>query len=148
MSDGSKRMGRTIKAEKIVLQDLLTNNELTREELVDLGIMIGTDFHPGIKGIGPKTGLKLIKKFGNIENICAEKNIDIPENLNLIREIFLNHPVNDNYQIKLNPINLDKLRKWLLSRDFSNSRIDRNFKKLEKSSQVRDFGQASLSDYF
>ena len=28
---------------------------------MDLAIMIGTDYHPGIKGIGPKTGLKLSK---------------------------------------------------------------------------------------
>lgn len=148
MSDGSKRMGRTIKAEKIILNDILKDNELTREELVDLGIMIGTDFHPGIKGIGPKTGLKLIRKFGNIEKICEEKNIEIPKNLDLIRQIFLNHPINEKYDIKLSPINLDKLREWLLSRDFSNSRIERNFKKLEKASQVRNLGQSSLSDFF
>ena len=38
-----------------------------------MGIMIGTDFHPGIPGIGPKTGLKLIKQYGTIERICEEK---------------------------------------------------------------------------
>ena len=73
MSDGSKRMGRTIKENN--LNELLIENELTREELIDLGIMIGTDFHPGIKG-GPKTGMKLIKKFGNIE-ICDEKRLKL-----------------------------------------------------------------------
>jgi flap endonuclease-1 len=148
MSDGSKRMGRTIKAEKIILNELLTENDLTREELVDLGIMIGTDFHPGIKGIGPKTGMKLIRKFGTIEKICIEKEIDVPENLDLIRKIFLNHPINENYDLKLKPVNLESLREWLLSRDFSESRIERNFKKLEKASQVRNIGQSSLSDFF
>jgi len=148
MSDGSKRMGRTIKAEKIILNELLIENDITREELVDLGIMIGTDFHPGIKGIGPKTGMKLIKKLGTIEKICAEKEIEVPENLDLVREIFLNHPINENYDLKLRPVNLEPLRKWLLSRDFSESRIERNFKRLEKSSQVRNIGQSSLSDFF
>ncbi len=141
-------MGRTIKAEKIILNELLNENDLTREELVDMGIMIGTDFHPGIKGIGPKTGLKLIKKLGTIENICVEKEIDVPENLELIREIFLNHPINEDYDLKLKPVDLESLRKWLLSRDFSESRIERNFKKLEKASQVRNIGQSSLSDFF
>ncbi|MGC6452270.1 MAG: flap structure-specific endonuclease [Pirellulaceae bacterium] len=148
MSDGSKRMGRTIKAEKIILNELLIENELTREELIDLGIMIGTDFHPGIKGIGPKTGMKLIKKFGNIEKICDEKGIEVPENLDLIREIFLNHPINENYDLNLKPVNLESLKQWLLSRDFSDARIERNFKRLEKSSQVRNIGQSSLSDFF
>ena len=61
MSHGSKRHGRTVKAQKINLQELLATHDLTREQLVDLAIMIGTDFHPGLKGIGPKTGIKLIK---------------------------------------------------------------------------------------
>ncbi len=148
MSDGSKRMGRTIKAEKILLDDLLNENKLSREELVDLGIMIGTDFHRGIKGIGPKTGLKLIKKFGTIEEICIEKEIEIPENLDLIREIFLNHPINEDYDLTLKPVNLESLKTWLISRDFSEKRIERNFKRLEKSAQVRNIGQSSLSDFF
>ena len=61
MSHGTKKFGRTLTAERIVLKDLLDENDITHEQLVDLGIMIGTDFHPGFKGVGPKTGLKLIK---------------------------------------------------------------------------------------
>jgi len=42
-----------------------------------MAILIGTDFNEGIKGIGPKKSLNLIKKNGNIENtlgtIEAEK---------------------------------------------------------------------------
>ncbi len=148
MSDGRKRMGKTIKAERILLDELLNEHGLSREQLVDLGIMIGTDFHPGIRGIGPKTGLKLIKKFGTIEKICIEKEIEVPENLDLIREIFLNHPINENYDLKLKPVDLESLRKWLISRDFSENRIERNFKRLEKSSQVRNIGQSSLDDFF
>ena len=74
--------------------------------------------------------------------------VTVPENLDLVREIFLNHPINENYDLKLRPVNLEPLRKWLLSRDFSESRIERNFKRLEKSSQVRNIGQSSLSDFF
>ena len=55
---------------------MLEMHEISYEQLVDLGIMIGTDFHEGIKGIGPKTGLKLIKKHGTMEEI-AKKNKDI-----------------------------------------------------------------------
>jgi 5'-3' exonuclease len=46
----------------------------------------------GIKGIGPKTGLKLIKEFGTIEAICAAKDKEIPARIDEIREIFSNHP--------------------------------------------------------
>ena len=64
-SHGTRRFGRVIHAERIVLNDMLEEHGITREQLVDVGIMVGTDFHPGIKGIGRKTGLKLIQKLGN-----------------------------------------------------------------------------------
>ena len=95
MSHGSKRHGRTVKAQQINLQELLSTHDLTREQLVDLAIMIGTDFHPGLKGIGPKTGIKLIKSLETIEAICEEKGKEVPERLDEIREIFLNHPCNE-----------------------------------------------------
>ncbi len=63
-SHGTRRFGRAIHAERIVLSDMLEEHDITREQLVDVGIMVGTDFHPGIKGIGPKTGLKLIPGRG------------------------------------------------------------------------------------
>ncbi|MEC7436953.1 MAG: flap structure-specific endonuclease, partial [Candidatus Thermoplasmatota archaeon] len=89
MSHGTKKFGRTLTAERIILKDLLDEHGITHEQLVDLGIMIGTDFHPGIKGIGPKTGIKLIKQYGSIEAICQEKDKQVPERLDEIREIFL-----------------------------------------------------------
>ena len=57
MSHGTRKFGRTLTAEKIVLSDVLEEHEITQEQLVDLGIMIGTDFHPGFRGIGPKRDL-------------------------------------------------------------------------------------------
>lgn len=147
MSAGSKRMGRVIRAEKIVLQELLDENDVSHEQLVDLAIMIGTDFHPGIRGIGPKTGLKLIKEYGTIEEICANKDKEIPLRLDEIRQIFLNHPTSDGYDLQLKPIDMEKLRLWLEDRDMSKSRIERNFKRLEKAENVRDSGQSSLFDF-
>jgi len=147
MSAGSKRMGKVIRAEKIVLADLLAEHELSKEQLVDLAIMIGTDFHPGIRGIGPKTGLKLIKEHMTIEAICAAKDKEIPERLDEIRQIFLNHPTNDDFDLQLKPINMENLRAWLENRDMSNARIERNFKRLDKAGNVRNTGQSSLFDF-
>ncbi|MBT3772704.1 MAG: flap endonuclease-1 [Euryarchaeota archaeon] len=147
MSAGSKRMGKVIRAEKIVLADLLAEHEISKEQLVDLAIMIGTDFHPGIRGIGPKTGLKLIKEHMTIEAICAAKDKEIPERLDEIRQIFLNHPTNDDFDLQLKPINMDNLRAWLENRDMSNARIERNFKRLDKAGNVRNTGQSSLFDF-
>ena len=47
------------------LSKTLNETGLTYEQLIDVAILIGTDFNPdGIKGLGPKTALKLIKQYG------------------------------------------------------------------------------------
>jgi len=48
--------------------------ELTHDQFVDLCIMLGCDYCDSIRGVGPKTALKLIKQHGDIENIL--KNLD------------------------------------------------------------------------
>ena len=146
-SHGTRKFGRMVSAEKIMLQDLLTEHEITHEQLVDLGIMIGTDFHPGIHGIGPKTGLKLIKKFGSIEDICAEKDKEVPENLADIRELFLNHPAQGTLP-NSGMVNENELRKFLVEeREFSERRISRALDRMKSAGRMRDMGQSSLFDF-
>ena len=72
----------------------LSKLELTREQLVDVSILMGTDFNSGIDGIGPKRGVKLVRECGNAEKALEklDKKID---NLDEIRELFLNPSVED-----------------------------------------------------
>ncbi|MFX0105418.1 MAG: flap endonuclease-1 [Candidatus Hodarchaeota archaeon] len=87
----------TLDIEYISLNKFLNNLRITREQLIDMGILIGTDFFPGIKGIGQKTALDLIRKYDNIEKILEnqvkvggkEIFIDL-ELVTQIREIFIN----------------------------------------------------------
>jgi flap endonuclease-1 len=56
--------------EFIELEQVLQQNQITHEQLIDIGILIGTDFNNGgFEGIGPKTALKLIKKYGKLQEI-------------------------------------------------------------------------------
>src|SRR5215510_9653086 len=77
--------------ETVKLPETLGELRLNREQLVDLGILIGTDFNPdGFKGIGPKTALKLMQDHGSIEEIAkANPDFHPPEHLARIRQIFL-----------------------------------------------------------
>ena len=150
MDDGTKRYGRVVHAQSIDLEAMLTGNELTREQLVDLAIMIGTDYHPGIKGIGPKTGLKLIKKFGTLEAVCEAKEKEVPEHLSEIREIFLNHPAVEVEDADLQQGQVD--RKGLVQflqeeRQFSQRRMDQAFEKLKEGGYLREGGQTSLFSF-
>ncbi len=67
---------------EIDCQAVLTGLELTYDQFVDLCIMCGCDYCSTIKGIGPKTALKLIKAHGSLENVIEqlrkEKKYDIP----------------------------------------------------------------------
>ena len=65
-----------IEPEIIEHQQVLDQTELTHEQLVDVGILIGTDYNPGgFAGIGPKTALKLIREYGKLENIEKIKDL-------------------------------------------------------------------------
>jgi len=92
-----------IEPELVKLEETLRNLGVTREQLVDMAILIGTDFNEGIEGIGPKRSYDLIKKYGNIENALEAigKHDAIDENtLKTVREIFLEPEVTDDYTLE------------------------------------------------
>ena len=121
----SKGRARKLEPEIIELEAFLSNLELARAQLVDLAILVGTDFNIGIKGIGPKTALKLIKKHGDLENLPKEVREKLPHNLESIRNIFLEPEVRENYEIKWGELREEELLEFLCEeRDFSKERVD------------------------
>ena len=147
-SHGTRKFGRVLHAERIVLSDTLQSHGITREQLVDLGIMIGTDFHPGIKGIGPKTGLKLIQKHGTLEAIAEAKGFDVPEDLEAIRELFMDHPAESAPIPKHTKAVEEEMRAFLQEeRGFSENRMDRALGRLMKAGRLRSANQPTLFDF-
>jgi flap endonuclease-1 len=118
-----------VELELIELNKLLKELELTREQLIDLAILIGTDYNPeGVKGIGPKTALKLIKEHGKLEAIKLEKAL---ENFFEIREAFLKPKVETQYVLKWIKPNVDGVIQFLCrERDFSESRVKTALEKM------------------
>src|SRR2546422_11501226 len=56
-----------VQPEEISLEATLTNLGITREQLVDMRLLIGTELNAGIKGIAPKKSLWLIKKHVSLD---------------------------------------------------------------------------------
>ena len=83
-----------VSPEVIDLEKSFHNLKLNREQLVDVAILMGTDFNPGIDGVGPKRGLKLIQEFGKAEGALEKLGKEI-KNLDEIRALFLEHPFVD-----------------------------------------------------
>jgi flap endonuclease-1 len=99
----SKATFRAITPELIELDAMLAALGITRAQLVDLGLLVGTDFHPGIKGIGPKKALKLVQTCGGIERMAEEIRAVYSADLQSIRDIYLDPDVTDDYTITFAP---------------------------------------------
>ena len=121
-----KRVYVEVVPEVMKLDHVLKDLELTREQLIDVAILVGTDFNPdGIKGVGPKNALKLIKKYGSIEETIPHlDDAHFPAEPQKIRDIFLNPKVTDNYKLEWKAPNVDGVIDFLCrERDFSEDRI-------------------------
>jgi len=87
---------------QIRLEPNLKSLGISHKQLVDMAILIGTDFNDGVKGIGPKRSLKLIKKAGNIENVVATiggENAPTFDEIKEVRKIFLDPKGTDDYSL-------------------------------------------------
>src|SRR5437879_9830666 len=96
----SKKSSRPLIPELVKLAENLQTLGITREQLVDLALLVGTDFNEGVMGIGPKKGLALIRKYGVAEKLPEEIRSELPEDLNGVRNIFLPARVLQNYSLQ------------------------------------------------
>ena len=130
--------------EIIETQKTLDALELTREQLIDVGILIGTDFNPnGFDRVGPKTALKMIKQHSRLEDIPQIQEQLQEIEYQQIRKIFLEPEVAEVDEIIFNEIDYDSITNYLVkersfSEDRVNSTLSRLKKALEKKSQNLD----------
>jgi flap endonuclease-1 len=123
VSGRRKSRGRTITVnpERIVLSSLLNCLGVTREQLVEIGILVGTDFNPGIRGVGGKTALKIVRN-GEFESVLAEKQPGFDPAP--VREFFLAPPVTDDYTLEWKTPDVEGVVEMLCGRyDFSEERV-------------------------
>ena len=146
----SKNVSIEVVPEVIVMDEVLKECGITYEQLVDVGILVGTDFNPdGIEGLGPKTALKLIKEHGTLENALPHvKNAAFPAEPSKIREIFLNPAITDNYRIEWKEPNVEGAVDFICrQRDFSEDRVRKALEKMQKGIDKAK-GKATLDKWF
>jgi len=129
----SKGVARPLVPEIIELKVLLESLQITREQLVDLAILVGTDFNEGIKDVGPKTALKLIRTHGSLENLPSEYKNQLPPTAEQVRQIFLKPDVTDNYELSFKGLDEEELRKFLcIERGFFPDRVELAIRRMEE----------------
>ncbi|MDD3406645.1 MAG: flap endonuclease-1 [Methanomicrobium sp.] len=131
----------TVSPEKIILSEVLSGLGLSRENLIEIGILIGTDFNEGFRGIGAKTALKIVRE-GKYNEYISEKK---PESdFGHVKEFFLNPPFEGGYDLKWKSCDNDGVIDYLCGEyEFSRGRIDPLLDKLNQKK-----GQKTLEQWF
>ena len=146
----SKNLYVDIVPEVVELAKTLNEVGITYEQLIDVGILIGTDFNPdGIKGLGPKTALKLIKQHGTLEAALPHiKNASFPVEPNCIRQIFLHPEVTDNYKLEWKEPDEEGIIDFMCrQKEFSEERVKKSLDKMTAGSKKQK-GKVSLEKWF
>lgn len=127
----------TINPEIVVLKELLQELDITREQLVEVGLLIGTDYNPGVTGVGPKTALKIAK-----ENKFSEYELDD------LKRLFLSPKVTEEYTVTFGTPSPEKIAELLCEEhDFSETRVENAVQRLVKAAEAT-IKQTSLDAFF
>ncbi len=125
-----------VKPELIELEKLLKALGITREQLIALGILVGTDYNPeGVKGIGPKTALKMVKAHRDPRKLLESlPRSEFPEDPLKIFEYFLNPPVTSDYKLEWRPPDEKKIYEILVEEhDFNPERVKNALERLRRA---------------
>lgn len=157
------------------LKHQLTHNGISRRQLIDIALLIGTDYNDGIKGIGPKKALNHIKEYKCLEELprnlfkslcnsfpdctsalCKVDTEDYdynscvhlknPFNFERLRSLFFSPST-----IEANPFlrapNTKQLIYYLNNKGLSKARIDRGISRLRLAFKGLPYKQSSLLNY-
>ncbi|MBT3721001.1 flap endonuclease-1 [archaeon] len=132
--------------ELIDLSSNLNKLGLDIDQLIVLGILCGTDFNiGGIKGIGPKKGLTLLKKHNqNFEELFRETGWEFPYSWQKVFDTIKNMPISKEYDLIWKSVDSNKIRELLIkNHDFSEQRVEKVLEELTKKQ-----AQKGLSEFF
>jgi flap endonuclease-1 len=127
----SKGEFRPITPEVIETETLLAHHGISRDQLIDAAILIGTDFNDGIKGVGPAKALKLVKAHGSIEQMPQEIR-DQVSTYEAIRAIYRTPDVRVDYDIAFREPDEQAVTDFLVSREFSAQRVTAALERMKK----------------
>lgn len=136
-----------VEPELISLEEVLRTHGITREQLVAIGILLGTDYNEGVKGVGVKTALKLIKEYKTLKEIIKVKGYVFEVPVEEVEKIFLEPEVADNYTLSWRPPKREKVFKILCDEhDFSQERVSKALDRVEATR--RETTQTSIEKFF
>ncbi len=129
----SSGASRPLEPELIALEGLLRNLGIDRRQLVDLAILVGTDYNQGLRGVGPKRALDLIRRHDDLEHVPGEIQRELPPDLAGIRNLFLQPDVTQDYALQAPELDREGVIEFLCGElDFSYDRTTQALQRLER----------------
>jgi len=122
-----------IEPELVDASQSFKNLGVTREQLIEVAILLGTDYNPGIRGVGPKTALKLVREYGSANLVLKEKAISMDVSVDEVRALFLNPRITEQYEVKRKQLSKEKIIRLLVDgHDFSPERVQAALKRIDE----------------
>jgi len=137
---------RSVEPELIDLEISLDTLKITRKQLVDVAILVGTDFNEGVNGIGPKKALKLIRKYKDLETTVKQERLPLVE-WDEVRKIFLFPDIKKDVKVEVRYPKEEPLREFLTEElGLNKNGVERNIERLNKVRSVKS--QRSLDSFY
>jgi flap endonuclease-1 len=139
------------KIEMIDFENLLAHLQINREQLICLGILVGTDFNPGgVRGIGQMRALEIVKKYQYpvkiFEYIEKSEKYEMNFNWQEIFQEFNRYSIAEGKEIVFKKPDKEKIKRILIENDFSEERIDSGLQKIEETEEKKK--QKGLNEFF
>lgn len=136
-----------IHPEMIELEESLRAIGIERKKLVWIGILIGTDFNEGVKGIGPKKALKIVSECESLEEAAGKSKGEFEVDVKRVEEFFLNPPL-ERVELEFKPPDKQKILSFLVDKhSFSIERVQGTLENLVKKFEEKGT-QSSLGQWF
>jgi flap endonuclease-1 len=96
---------------------------LTRDQLVDAAILIGTDYNEGFSGVGPVKAVTLIKRHKTLKEVLKVMGYTLADP-DTVRDVFLKHPVDAKFTPKFKTPDAKRASSLLVGRGVSAERAE------------------------
>jgi flap endonuclease-1 len=130
-----------VSPEVISLSENLSHLGVSQEQLIALAMLVGTDYNiGGVKGIGPKKALKLVKEQKELGNIfaAAKWNEHFSLSWEQVYETIAHMPTTDAYELRFAAPDREAVAKLLCDEhNFSETRIEKALADLAEGEKHR-----------
>ncbi len=138
-----------VEPEMIEFRQVLKNLDISQDQLIALAMLVGTDYHPGgVKGIGPKKALALVREQKSLDKIfaAAKWNEHCSLHWQEIFDVFKKMPVTRDYSLKFKAPDKAGVTDFLVKEhDFGVERVESALGELQEQHSRRQ--QKGLGDF-